>query len=219
VTDKESYKKELQKSAWKYLFAKMNMDKYVTSGVMKDINSFVEKQTKIPFTMRNIYKMFEIIVGTRQETFNRSLVEAVDKFTEYTHENRYNVEGWKTNAGHLLNKKFIVPYMFEETYQKDGLSIKHSSNQDKIEDLIKVLCNIEAQNFNSIPHLYNYVNDQDCKFRKEKFQSNTWYSWGFFEIKGFKKGTMHLKFKDDNVWANVNRSYAKVKGQVLPEKI
>ena len=39
----------------------MNMEKYVTSGVMKDINKFVETQEKVPFTMKNIYKMLEII--------------------------------------------------------------------------------------------------------------------------------------------------------------
>jgi hypothetical protein len=212
VTDKETYKKELQKKAWGYLFNKMNMKKYVTSGVMKDINSFVENQNKVPFTMKNIYKMFEIIVGTRQQTFDKSLAEAVDRFTEYTHENRYNVEGWKTNAGHLLNKKFIVPYMFEMGYKANTITIKYSSNQDKISDLTKVLCNIQAQNFDEMPDLYNYVHEK-------KVEPNKWYDWGFFEIKGFKKGTMHLKFKDDNVWANINRAYAKVKGQVLPEKI
>lgn len=42
---------------------------------------------------------------------------------------------------------------------------------------------------------------------------------GFFDFKGFKKGTMHLKFKDKKVWEMLNRRYAKIKGQVLPEKI
>lgn len=213
VTTKDDYKKELQKKAWAYLFNQMNLNKFVTSGVMRDINKFVENQTKVPFTMKNIYRMFEIIVGTREETFNRSLVEAVDKFTEYTHENRYNVEGWKTNAGHLLNKKIIIPYMVETGWgNSNNLTVKYSGNHDKIEDLVKVLCSVQAENFDKIPRLYNHAQEL-------KMEPNTWYDWGFFEIKGFKKGTMHLKFKDDNVWANINRRYAKIKGQVLPEKI
>lgn len=212
VIDRETYKKELQKTAWKYLFGLMNINKYVTSGVMKDINSFVEKQTNVPFTMKNVYKMFEIIVGTREQTFNRSLVEAVDKFTEHTHENRYNVEGWKTNAGHLLNKKFIVPYILEINWGGTALSPKYSQHSDKIQDLVKVICSVQAENYDVIPSLYNYC-------REISMMPNTWYDWGFFEIKGFKKGTLHLKFKDDKVWENINRRYAKIKGQVLPEKI
>jgi len=229
VCTKEDYKKELQKKAWKYLFKKMNMDKYVTSGVMKDINSFVENQQNIPFTMKNIYKMFEIIVGTRQETFNRSIVEIIDKFTEHTHENRYNVEGWKTNLGHLLNKKIIVPYCVEKGWT-NFLSPRYSQHQDKLQDLVKVLCNLMGKNYDELPSLYTYC-------REIKMQPNVWYNWdfehiygegenkriekydGFFEIKGFLKGTLHLKFKDEKVWSAINLAYGKIKGMSLPEKI
>jgi hypothetical protein len=30
---------------------------------------------------------------------------------------------------------------------------------------------------------------------------------------------MHLKFKDEKIWEKLNRAYAKIKGEVLPEKI
>lgn len=209
---REGFKKELQKAAWKYLFDEMNLEKFVTSGVKKDINSFVENQTKVPFTMKNVYKMFEIIVGTREQTFNRSLVEAIDKFTEHTHENRYAVEGWKTNAGHLLNQKFIVGWIFEVEWGGTYIRPRYSQYEDKVEDLNKVLCNLMAVNYDSIPNLRDHCG-------KIKMQTNTWYEWGFFQIKGFKKGTMHAKFKDRETWARLNQAYAKIKGQVLPEKI
>lgn len=208
VTDKESFAKELQKKAWQHVFNQMNLNKYVTSGVMKDINRFVETQTKVPFTMKNIYRMFEIIVGTREQTFNRSLVEAVDHFTTYTHENRFNVEGWKTNEGHLLNPKFIVPYMVEGGWSS-GMRLKTSNNSDKIKDLMKVLCSLTGNNYDNYQDLYKGI--QDKEFGK-------WFDWGFFEVRGYKKGTMHFKFKEAKVWEILNRRYAKIKGQVLPEK-
>jgi hypothetical protein len=210
ITTREEFKKELQKKAWHYLFNLMNLNKYLTSGVMKDINSFVEKQTTVPFTMRNIYKMFEIIVGTRDQIFDRALVEAVDKFTMHTHENRYNVEGWKTNEGHMLNHKFIVDYIFEPSY-RTGLGLKHSGNYEKVQDLVKVLCSLTATD-------YSQVKPWREAFRDITIEPNTWYEWGFFEFKGFKKGTAHIKFKDRKVWEILNRRYAKIKGQVLPEK-
>lgn len=213
VTTKEDFKKALQKSAWKYLFKLMNLDKYVTSGVMKNINKFVESQVNVPFTMKNIYKMFEIIVGTRENTYNAAIVEAVDKFTQYTHENRYEVEGWKTNSGYMINKKFIIPYMLESGYN-GGLRCKYSGNSDKLEDLVKVLCSITGTDYNKVTTFYGFFNQKDLKF-----VSNTWYDWGFFQVKGFLKGTIHVKFKDEKVWELLNRKYAKIKGQVLPEKI
>ena len=52
-----------------------------------------------------------------------------------------------------------------------------------------------------------------------KNEPNTWYETEFFEFKGFKKGTAHIKFKDIKLWEYLNRKYAEIKGNVLPEKI
>ena len=217
VTDKKDFGKLIQKQSWNHIFKKMNMEKYVTSGVMKDINKFVENQEKVPFTMRNIYKMLQIIVGTRQQTFDRTLEEAIDNFTRHTHENRFGVEGWKTNSGYMLNKKFIIEGIVEMNFS-GGISVKYDSyGGRKIDDLTKVLCNITAKNYNEIGtlHKFNYgKNNYDITFPVE---SNKWYEWGFFEIKFFKKGTMHIKFKDLNDWYLLNKAYGELKGFTLTE--
>ena len=205
ITDKKEFGKEIQKQSWKHIFNKMNMEKYVTSGVMKDINKFVETQEKVPFTMKNIYKMLEIIVGTRQQTFNRALEEAVDNFTRHTHDNRYMVNGWKTNSGHMLNKKFICEGIVEVSYG-GKLQVRYDSyNGRKINDLVKILCNITAKDYNSIGDIYHL----------KDITSNTWYEWAFFEVKFFKKGTMHIKFKDLKDWYLLNKAYGELKGFVL----
>lgn len=207
ITDKKEFGKEIQKQSWKHIFNKMNMEKYVTSGVMKDINKFVETQEKVPFTMKNIYKMLEIIVGTRQQTFNRALEEAVDNFTRHTHDNRYMVNGWKTNSGHMLNKKFICEGIVEVSYG-GKLQVRYDSyNGRKINDLVKILCNITAKDYNSIGDIYHL----------KDITSNTWYEWAFFEVKFFKKGTMHIKFKDLKDWYLLNKAYGELKGFVLHE--
>ncbi|MDD3875430.1 MAG: DUF4942 domain-containing protein [Bacteroidales bacterium] len=240
ITTKEEFSKHLQKISWKYIFDKMNMAKYVTSGVMKDINKFVEEQQNIPFTMKNVYKMFDIIVGTRQNTYNRALEEAIDNFTKHTHENRYNIEGWKTNSGYMLNKKFIVGWCTEPSY-RSGISIKtYNSNFDKLLDLTKVICNLVGENYDCIPNIQYASCDKDNHgyyltknglrvannsktgyndniLYYDQFEPNKWYEWGFFEFKVFKKGTMHLKFKDEKVWHLLNQTYGKLKGFSLPD--
>jgi hypothetical protein len=219
ITSKESFSKILQKASWKHIFAKMNMEKYVTSGVMKDINKFVETQEKVPFTMRNIYRMLEIIVGTRQQTFNRALEEAIDNFTKHHHENRFGVEGWKTNSGHMLNKKFIVEGIME-TASYMGFNVRYDSyGQKRIDDLCKVICNITGTNYDTIGSLYRFNYTRDDKGLNKDFElsPNTWYEWGFFEVKFFRKGTMHIKFKDTETWYQVNRAYGELKGFTLPE--
>mgnify|MGYP000349605640 CR=1 FL=1 len=218
ITSKEEFSKVLQKQSWNHIFNKMNMEKYVTSGVMKDINKFVETQVKVPFTMKNIYKMLEIIVGTRQQTFNRALEEAIDKFTAHTHENRFGVEGWKTNSGYMLNKKFIVDGVME-TQSYMGFKPRYDSHATrKIDDLVKVLCNITGNDYNTIGPIYHIGRPIKEGQSFDKIEPNTWYDWGFFEIKCFKKGTMHFKFKDLNDWYRLNKAYGELKGFTLSEQ-
>jgi len=215
ITTKEQFSKLIQRKSWAYIFSKMKLEKYVTSGVMKDINKFVETQNNVPFTMKNIYRMFDIIVGTREETFKRALEEAVDNFTKHTHENRFGIEGWKTNSGYMLNKKFIVENVIGGYM---GFEIKYDSRNSKhIDDLTKVMCNITGVNYDDIGTLYrfNYGKDYNKKF---ELTPNTWYEWGFFEIKFFKKGTMHIKFIDTQQWYLLNQAYGKLKGFTLSDK-
>lgn len=216
VTTKEQFSKIIQKRSWQHIFQKLNMEKYVTSGVMKDINKFVETQEKVPFTMRNIYKMLEIIVGTREHTFNRALEEAIDNFTKHTHENRFGVEGWKTNAGYMLNKKFIVNDVIGGYM---GFEIKYDAyNVRRMDDLVKVLCNITGRDYNSVGSLYRFNYDKQTHKQIFVLEPNQWYEYGFFDVKFFKKGTMHVKFKDLEDWYRLNHAYGKLKGFTLHEQ-
>ena len=218
VTTKEQFSKIIQKRSWQHIFNKLNMEKYVTSGVMKDINKFVETQEKVPFTMKNIYRMLNIIVGTREQTFNRALEEAVDNFTRHTHENRFGVEGWKTNSGYMLNKKFICEGIVEPSWGGGSLQVRYNSySGNKIDDLVKVLCNITAKNYNDIGTLYRFNFDKVKHEKSFEIKPNEWYEFGFFNVKFFKKGTMHVKFKSMDDWYRLNHAYGQLKGFSLPE--
>jgi hypothetical protein len=48
-------------------------------------------------------------------------------------------------------------------------------------------------------------------------QWGEWTKWGFFEIKCYKKGTVHCKFIDTDLWATFNQHVARIKGYPLPE--
>lgn len=254
---RNDYKKDLQKAAWNYILDKMNMQKYATKGLKEDINKFVEQQQHIPFTMRNIYKMLEIVIGTYEQRIDKAVVEVFDRLTTYYHENRYSVEGWKTNSNYLINEKFIVPYMCNSS-TGSKISLTYSGNGEIISDLVKVLCFLTGKNYDDIQNLSSRVdypilvlnkhtgefirNDYgssfECYNSIEDFGNNQWrykdkaaepfdqgkaiygkwFDWGFFEIKAYKKGTMHFKFKDQNVWALFNQRIAKIKGFVLFEE-
>jgi len=207
------FKKAMQKSGWNFIIRKMNMEKYSTRALKDDLNKFVEQQQQIPFTMRNIYKMLEIIIGTTGSRMDKAILEAFDSITKHYSENRYNLEGWKTNSHYLVNEKFIFPHMVDDykwSWNKYKVSPSSSSNFEKIEDLVKAICFITGDDYTQKTSLYSYLNEKKCDY-------GTWYDWEFFQVKGFKKGTMHFQFKDREIWAKFNQRVAKLKGYPLFE--
>jgi hypothetical protein len=239
IVTRENFMVELQKRSWEHVFSLMKMNKYLTKGVKEDLNKFVEENKKYPFTMKNIFKVLEIVVGTRENQLSKALVEAVDNYTKHTHENRYSVQGWKTNSGYMINKKIIIDYMVEHSY-RSGMSIReYGRTWDMFDDLLKVLCFLTGKNYDTLESIKyapctrveggyltvkgevakNYRNQpyNDNILNYNEFHTNTWYKWEFFEFKVFKKGTMHIKFTDLKAWEMLNRKYAEIKGFTLPE--
>lgn len=206
------FRKDLQKQAWKHVFDEFLPQQMATSQLAKDINRFVEEQSKIPFTERNIYRMLQIVAGTQEQRIDRAVEEAVDSITRHTVENRYGVEGWATNSGYMLNKRFIRPYLAELAFSEPRkVRIKNYGGQwDEIQDLIKALCFITGTSIEDVrlPE----------RFNENSYEPGMWREWGFFLFRPHKKGTVHFEFKDQDDWAALNARYARIKGQVLPEQ-
>ena len=205
------FRKDLQKAAWKHVFGEFLPAQLATSQLAKDINTFVEKQSRIPFTERNIYRMLQIVAGTQEQRVDRAVEQAIDTLTRHTAENRYGVEGWVTNSGYMLNRRFIRAYMAELSWDGRGMNVKsYGSQADEIQDLIKALCFITGRSYADV--------GQPTKPDDGIFWPGEWYDWGFFRFRAYKKGTVHFEFLDEEVWAAVNARYARIKGQVLPEQ-
>jgi len=209
---RNQFRKDLQKAAWKHVFAEFLPAQMATSQLAKDINAFVEQQSKIPFTERNIYRMLQIVAGTQEQRVDRAIEEAIDSLTQHTKENRYGVEGWVTNSGYMLNRRFILAYMAEVSWSNPiFINIKgYGCQSDEIRDLIKAICFITGRNYDEVAQPERSLSGQ--------YWPGEWYDWGFFRFKAFKKGTVHFEFLDEDVWAAVNARYARIKGQVLPEQ-
>lgn len=211
---RNEFKKAMQKSGWNFIFEKMNMQKYATRGLRNDINKFVEQQQDIPFTMKNIYHMLQIVVGTTEQRMDKAMLEAFDNITKHHDDNRYNIEGWKTNSHFLLTKKFIVPYMVDDAYRYGSnyatyQAYRSGGRYDIIEDLEKAICFNEGKDWSQIKNLNSVVNNNNY---------GEWYEdHEFFRFKAFKKGTMHFQFKDEELWARFNQKIAKLKGYPLYE--
>jgi hypothetical protein len=210
AASRNRFRKELQKSFWESVIAEMLPREMATSQLAGDINKFVEQQTKVPFTERNLFRMLQIIAGTTDQRIDRAVEAAFDELTRHTAENRWQVEGWKTNDAYLFNQKFIVPYIAEPNWSGGTVSMKWGGNRPKVQDLVKALCYITSRKYEEV---------MTPAAGWDRLTAGQWYDWGFFEFKLFKKGTGHFRFKDLEDWAALNARVARIKGLVLPEKL
>ena len=228
--DRDIFKKELQKSAWRSIFAKFNMNKYITSGVMADINKFVEQQQAVPFTVKNIYKMLEMIVGTHAGRMDKVLVEAFDHICSLSHENSEAGEKWKTNSNYKVNQRFIDTYVCEwdKRWPVDTVKIRCGHSDNRLDDIVKALCFLTGKKFedvNKLEYIDQYGrknttrNSLYCFFQERKTPWGEWVVWNeFFRVRGYKKGTAHFEFIDENVWIEFNRRVSNIKGWQIPQK-
>ena len=219
LTEKEApitraeFKKQMQKSGWNFIFNKMNLQKHTTTQLRSDINKFVEEQTEIPFNMRNIYKMLALVVATTGQRMDKAIEEVFDKVTMHHHENRFGVKGWKTNENYVLNQKFIIPHICyqDQRWFKGESKIQMEYRPDILEDMLKAICYITGDNYDSFETLYNTA-------RRPVNEYGKWFNWAYFKVKCFKVGTCHFEFLDRELWARFNQRVAKIKGFPLYEK-
>lgn len=213
--DRETFKIKLQKSMWDWVFGKLKMNKYMTSKLMEQINKFCEVQKNVPFTKKNIFKMLELIVGTHQERMSKVLIEVFDRLTQHYDENRYHVEGWKTNSHYLVNKKFILPDTVRVcTIHGTPTTRGYYSTERSctLDDFNKALCHLLGTSMENMQTFEHFLH-------LNKIEWGKWYYFAFFEVRVYKKGTIHAKFQDDKTWEMFNRKVAELKGYPLPEHI
>lgn len=238
---RDEFKKSLQKSSWLSVFNKMNMGKYVTKSITEQINKYVEMQSSVPFSMKNIYNMIEIIVGTHKERMDKVLVEAFDHICSMSKENSEAGDSWKTNSSYKVNRKFINGWVCEcdSRWPTSNVKIRIGWRSDTIDDIVKALCFLTGKNYDDViekknPIIENGIHKIDI-YGKPMYSTkhNSLYSffsyndtpWGewtewntFFRVKGFKKGTMHFEFLDEKVWEQFNLRVSQIKGWQLPKK-
>lgn len=141
------------------------------------------------------------------------LIEAFDHICSFSAENSTAGEKWKTNSDYMVNRRFIVPWMCrnDTRWPEPYVKIEYGGSTERIRDIAKALCHITGMNYDDLPDLCLFVDNLKMTWGK-------WYEWGFFRIRGYKKGTMHFEFVREEDWMKFNIEVARIKGWQLPKQ-
>ncbi|MEM6734666.1 MAG: DUF4942 domain-containing protein [Bacteroidota bacterium] len=216
---------KIKSQLWKKVLSKTNVDKYMTSSVQKNFNEFLGQQASMEFNKDNVAKIIDMIFNNRFNIMESAVIDVFDHFTKYHKDNRVYVEGWKTNDKWKVNEKVILPnavkygsYMNAYDLRKYGDKFSIDWNRkNQFHDIDRVMCYLSGIPFEScftIESALTHHIDRLGNVAAGSFDNETTST--FFDIKFFKKGTLHISFKDKLLWQEFNLRACAGK-QWLPE--
>ena len=180
---------------WNKIMELVGIQKLMTSNVSKNFDKFCEGQGNVSITKENIHSLVMMLIQNSSSILDQAVVDVFDLFTRYYSENRLHIEGWKTNEQWKVNKKIILPN-YVQTYGK--FFDTNYSRSSEFRDIEKAMCYLTGKDYSSIDSIDKAIG----KFpvgQKDKSTSE------FFDFRCYKKGTIHLFFKDEALWARFNQ--------------
>lgn len=202
----------LKIAMWKTVIGKMDMRKYMSHKVSENFDKFIQQQANMAFTKDNIEDFLVMIMSNRKNIWDQAVVDVFEKLTRYYDENRNFQEGWKTNDKYKINRKVILPNWcewgasYESTAQKKEWGAKFSVNYQKesmYNDLDKCMAYLAGHTLMDYTTINYHLRERFEQIGKiypgEAFDNSPIQS-AYFNIRFYKKGTVHLEFKDKKLW-------------------
>ena len=224
--DFNTFVRRFNTACWNKILSESKFESFLTTNVRRSFSEKFSHQSKLAFTKANMIMLFDILWHNKTDILESCIEDVFDIMTLYYHENRAHIEGWKTNDAWRVNRKVILPrhisygsYASAQHLKEYGASFS-LAYRSELNDIDRCMCYIEGRRLEHICTIEDALRNH---FRRlgnvktgDKFQNKIEST--YFEIRFFKKGTLHLIFKDEFLWQEFNYRAAKYKGFPLPEK-
>ena len=206
---------ECKSRAWETIIRQLGMDKFMTSNMQKSFDQFRTSQGAYELNRENIANLISFICINSNNIMKKAVVDLFNEFTSYDAKNTTYKEGWKTNSNYKVNKKVILP-AFVDCKWSNCYSY-NSHRYSKYNDIDKVMCYLSGVSYDTMttyPTYYQNPLTEEEKTRvslisaveKVQIGDNSWHECRFFRFRCFKKGTLHIEFKEEELWARFNKA-------------
>lgn len=203
--------REVRSDFWNKVLALKDVWKRLTSKELAILRSQITKQSYMDFTESNIRTFIINLIDNFESILAGAVVRIFELMTKSHswHERNVNEKnihyynGWKTNKAFYVNKKVILPYSYwDDTFDKWNVNNWRQGN-------------IEV---NDIDIVMNYF-DGASAYRTINKALEVAFVYGetskvestYFIITVYKKGTLHLTFRDENIRRRFNVTACKGK--------
>lgn len=200
---------------WKVVIEEMGMDRYMTKQVRDNFAKFIQAQGSMDFTKENVQSLIRTLLLNKETILENAVVDVFDIFTKYHEDNRCYVEGWKTNDKFKVNKRVILPRFIEMGWS--GKYKNNSSYWNEYSDIERVMCYICGYRYEDLTNpigSYEYgVQEEDKEYKRLSLKhavarvrigDSSKQESEFFYFRCYKKGTLHIEFKDKWLYEEFN---------------
>ncbi len=210
--------KQIRTDFWRKTLQLDKVRDRMTVKKLAEFNKSLQENTYMDFTESNIRTFILNLVNSYEEILTDAVLDTFELMTvshawhEDLHlKNIHYFSGWKTNKAYSVNKKVILPFydwaFFDDRYGNGRWSVDYTV-KPKLDDIDKV-----ANYFDGQTKYVSIVNALTTAFRSDQTKK---VLSTYFEITVFKKGTIHLTFRDEGILRRFNVTACKGKSW-LPE--
>ena len=194
----------LKQNAWREVLSKLNIQKYLTHQVRQDFDKYGKQQGYMDFTKENVASLVALVFENRDTILEKAVVAVFDIFTQYHQENRSYVEGWKTNSKYKVNQKLILPRWVELCEHLKDFRVSHW-RYSEYSDIDKCMCYLTGADYDECYTVERALSQKfKCLGRIGAGSFDGTCQSQFFDMRFFKKGTLHLTFRDEKLWEEFN---------------
>lgn len=192
---------------WRKTLDLREVQSRMTAKKQREFEESLKTRCDMDFTENNIRQFVLNLIGGYTQTLTEAVVEIFDKFTQKhcygqlpDEKNIHYFNGWKTNKAFKVNKKVIIPLYGG---WGGGPFIGYSGEWRLDYSVKRELLDIDVvmNYFDGCPHYDSICNAVERAFNYG--QSRKIYST-YFEITCYKKGTIHLVFRDNDILRRFN---------------
>lgn len=189
----------------------------LTSNLREEYYSMISEFAHRDFSLKNIYDVKMDIISRTAKGIEDKIVSMFESLSyQYSMEAAGNVHyfnGWKSNSAFKINKKVVIPYV--AAWEWGRLEYYHYSDRSvykKLDDLEKCLAFLQI---GDSEYIYDIDLSHQLKVYQEQ-QITKKMQFRYFDVDVFKKGTMHIKFRDLDLLKRFNIYGCQHKGWLPP---
>lgn len=215
--DWNEYLYSLRYKYWYQLLHNPAFMNNLTSNLREEYYSMISEFAHKDFSLKNIYDVKMDIISRTAKGIEDKIVSMFESLSyQYSMDAAGNVHyfnGWKSNSAFKINKKVVIPYVAAWEWGK--LEYYHYSDRSvykKLDDLEKCLAFLQIGES-------EYVYDIDLSHQLKVYQEQQItrkMQFKYFDVDVFKKGTMHIKFRDEELLKRFNIYGCQHKGWLPP---